>query len=117
MTLNKYAAALLSIAIVILTAFVAIPSGERTPETLWQLALLAIGAIVTYWVPLVDARWAGILKTGAAICAAVIGALIPLLGTGTLSSTQIVVLVLAGLNALAVEVGVGMRKSDVRLAA
>ncbi|GAA3729982.1 hypothetical protein GCM10022239_03250 [Leifsonia bigeumensis] len=117
MILNKYLAALLSIAIVLITAFVAIPDDQRTPATLWQLGILAAGAIATYLVPIVDGRWAGLLKTGAAIVAAVIGALIPLLGSGHLTVTQILVLILAGLNVLAVEVGVNVRKDDVRLAA
>lgn len=110
MVLNKYAAALLSIAIAIFTALAAIPVGQRTPESLWQVALIGIGAVVTWWVPLVGIKWAGMLKTGAAVLAAVIGALIPLLITGTLTGSQWLVLGLAGLNALAVEVGVGIRR-------
>lgn len=115
MILNKYLTAILTLAITLLTAFLAIPEDQRTPETMWQLALLALGAVVTFIVPLLERRWAGLLKTGAAVAAGVIGALIPLLSTGTLTGTQILVLILAGLNALAVEVGVQVR-NDTRAA-
>ena len=115
--MNKYAAALLSIAIVILTAFVALPAEQVTPAAIVQLALLGIGAIVTYLVPLATGRWTGILKTGAAIVAAILTAVLPFVLTGHITSTQIVIVVLAALNALAVEVGVQLRKDRLTLAA
>lgn len=110
MTLNRYAAALLSIAIVILTAFVAIPADQLGPVTVGQLVVLGAGSIVTYLVPLLDGFWAGLFKTGAAIVAAVATAAIPLFTTGQITTVQVVVVILAALNALAVEVGVQIRK-------
>lgn len=115
MVVNKYLAALLSIGIVVLTAFVAIPEGERNPATIGQLAILALGAIVTYLVPLLESRWAGALKTGAAVAAALIAAIIPFWAEGAITAIQVAVVALAALNALAVEVGVQVRKDDLRL--
>lgn len=115
MIINKYLAALLSIGIVVLTAFVAIPEGERTPTTIGQLVILALGAIVTYLVPLLRGVWAGALKTGAAVVSALIAAGLPFWVDETISATQIAVVVLAALNALAVEVGVQVRKDDLAI--
>ncbi|MEX1078870.1 MAG: hypothetical protein WED09_07165 [Homoserinimonas sp.] len=117
MILNKYLAALLSIGIVVLTAFIAIPEADRTPATIGQLVILALGAIVTYLVPLLESRWAGLFKTGSAVVAAVIAAAIPFLTAGGITAVQVAVVALAALNALAVEVGVQVRKDDLRLAA
>jgi len=110
MVLQKYAAALLSIAIVVLTAFVAIPQNDLTPTALAQLGILGLGSVVTYLVPLLDKAWAGALKTGAAVIAAILAAVIPFLTTGEITMAQIAIVILAGLNALAVEVGVQIRK-------
>jgi hypothetical protein len=107
--MNKYAAALLSIAIVILTAFVALPADQVTPSAIAQLVLLGISAFVTFFVPLVGGKWQGLLKTGTAIIAAVLTAALPFILTGHISVTQIVIVVLAALNVLAVEIGVQIR--------
>lgn len=117
MIINRYAAALLSIAIVLLTAFVAIPAEQLTPVAIAQLGILAAGAIVTFLVPLLEGAWAGALKTGAAVVAGVIAAALPFIAEGTITPAQVAVVILAALNALAVEVGVNMRQDDVRLAA
>jgi hypothetical protein len=112
MVLNRYAAALLSIGILAITAFIAIPEGERTLPSILQFGALVVGLFATYLLPLLPVRWAGVLKTGAAIVFGVIGALVPLISTGTLTTTQILVVMLAGLNALAVEMGVQIRKDS-----
>jgi hypothetical protein len=112
MLANRYAAAILSIAVIVLTAFLAIPEDQRDAPTLWQFTALAISSGTVYLLPLLDGKWAGLLKTGSAVVLAVIGALIPLLSTGTLSATQWLVLLLAGLNALATEIGVKLRKDS-----
>lgn len=105
--MSKFAAALLSATIVLLTAVAAIQ--DYTPDAIAQLVILVAGLVVTYFVPIVDARWAGRLKTGAAIIAALAAAAAPLIVAGTYSPQAIIVVILAGLNALAVEVGVGIR--------
>lgn len=110
MILQKYFAALLSVTIVVLTAFLAIPTGQIDGAAIVQLVSIGVAAIVTYWVPLVNIKWRGILKTGAAIVAAMISIAYPIyVAHGVPNSTQIAMMVLAGLNALGVELGVQIR--------
>lgn len=108
--IQKYFAALLSIALVIVTAFVAIPADQITPTSVGQLAVLALGAIVTFLVPLLQGPWAAGLKTGSAVLAAIILAALPFFTQGYITPTQVGIVVLAALNALAVQVGVDIRK-------
>ena len=107
--IQKYFAALLSIALVVVTAFVAIPADQITPTSVGQLAVLALGAVVTFLVPLLQGPWAAGLKTGAAVLAAIITAVLPFLTQGSIEPTQVAIVVLAALNALAVQVGVDIR--------
>lgn len=109
MILSKYAAALLSIALVVVTAFVAIPDGALSLGAVLQLAVLAVAAVGTYLVPVASVRWRGLMKTGVAIVGAALVAVVPFVTTGTITATGIAIVVLAGLNALAVEVGVQIR--------
>ena len=106
--MSKFASALLSVTIILITALAAVE--EYTVDAIAQIVILLAGAIVTYIVPLVEGKWAGRLKTGAAIVAAVAAALAPLLISGAYTPQAIFVVILAGLNALAVEVGVGIRQ-------
>jgi hypothetical protein len=101
MVLNKYSAALLQIAIIVIGAY----SILQTPVSAvaaWGLVVLAAQAVVTYLVPVLTGRWAGGFKTGAAIVIAVVGTLIPLIAQGGhLLPSQVAILILSGLNALA----------------
>lgn len=106
--MSKYAAALLSALIIIVTALAAIE--VYTVDAIAQIIVLAAGTITTYFVPLVDRRWAGMLKTGAALVAALAAALAPLIVSGTYTPQALLVVVLAGLNVLAVELGVNVRQ-------
>ena len=116
MILNRYAAALLSIAVVVVGAFTAIPEGQVSPTAILQLAIIAVGSVVTYLVPVVQgSKWAGVLKTGAAIIAAVLTAVVPFVNNGHITATQIGLVILAALNALAVEVGVNIRRDNNKL--
>lgn len=112
--INKYLAALLSVLIVAGTAFVALP--DHATVTAIQFGALVLSTIVTYFAPLVPGPWSGALKTGLAVVLGVVGALVPLLGTGTLTGTQWVIVGLAGLNALAVQIGVSVRADTAALA-
>lgn len=110
MLLNKYSAALLQIAIVVIGAY-SLLNPPITAAAAWGLVVLGAQAIVTYLVPLLSGAWAGGFKTGAALVIAVIGNLIPFLGQGFwLSGTQISILVLTALNVLASELGVNLRQ-------
>ncbi|MFF8187746.1 hypothetical protein ACF044_10860 [Microbacterium sp. NPDC016588] len=72
-----------------------------------QLLALTAGVLLTYVVPLVQGRWAGLLKTGSAILAAVATLIIPLLLGFTWQA--LVIFALAALSALATEIGVQVR--------
>lgn len=73
-----------------------------------QLIALTAGVLITFVVPIVDGRWAGLLKTGAAMVAAVATLIIPLfLG---FSWQALVIVALAALSALATEIGVQVRE-------
>lgn len=104
----KYAPALLNLTIIILVALKTLTLDVGSLE---QFALLLIGGVVTFIVPLVaDARWSGRLKTGAAILTAILVALVPFASQGWhLSKDQIITVALAALAALAVELGVQIR--------
>jgi len=115
MVLNKYAAALLNIALVIFGGLAVIEVWNI--DAVAQFVALAGGSIVVYYAPLLDAKWAGALKTGAAVVIAIVAALVPLVNGGDYSGQSIALVVVAGLNALATEVGVKLRKDDVALAA
>lgn len=116
MTVNRYLSAILSTAVVILTAWVAIP------DSAWQLGspavagfvALAASTVIGYLVPLAPGKWPGLFKTGVAILAAVFAAVWPLLSGQTIDWA---VVALAGLNAVVHEVGVNIRVDDPTLAA
>lgn len=73
-----------------------------------QMIALTAGVLITFVVPIVDGRWAGLLKTGAAMVAAVATLIIPLiLG---FSWQALVIVALAALSALATEIGVQVRR-------
>lgn len=109
MVINKYLAGLLTLAITLLTAFVAVPATAwADPAVVWQFAALVVSSITAIFLPLASGPWAGALKTGSAVVLAGIGALLPLLG-GDFGALQWGLLGIAILNALAVELGVGVR--------
>lgn len=114
--LRKYAAALLPAGVILFGAVqTAIADGRVTNEEGGQLIALVAGLVVTYLVPLVGGRWAGLLKTGSAILAAVATLIIPLIAG--FSWTSLLIVAIAVLNALATEIGVNVRKADLETVA
>jgi hypothetical protein len=107
--IQKYAAALLTIAITVITALVAIPEAQMSPVVVIQLVIFGLGSVLTYFLPLLSGRWAAGLKTGVNVLAAILTAAIPFVQNGSITSMQIIIVILAALNALAVQVGVNLR--------
>jgi hypothetical protein len=110
---TKYATALLSLTVLLVTSLTAALAGPITPTALIQLGLLFLGGVVTYVVPLLSGGWVGGLKVSIGVLAGVLAAVVPLL-TGqpwTLQNTLIVLL--AGVNALATQLGVAIRKDPI----
>lgn len=115
MVLNKYMVGLLQVLIISVTALQAAIADGLTLTEVWQLAGLVIGAIVSVFVPLSKGAWAGVLKVGGAVLGALIAAIVPFVTDGWTASAAVIV-VLAGLNALATQLGVNMRVDGVRAA-
>jgi hypothetical protein len=106
--LRKYAAAILPAIIILLGALqTALADGIVDVTEGGQLIALTAGVGGTYLVRLVDGPWAGALKTGSAILAAIATLIIPLvLG---FSWQALVIVALAALQVLATEIGVQYR--------
>ncbi len=113
--MKKYLAAIVPI---LIAAAVFLQSAFKDnildPAEVWQLVALVAGAIATFLVPLLPGKWAGGLKTGTALLAALATALVPFALQGTITPEQWMVVVLAVLNALGVEVGVQARVTDLK---
>lgn len=106
---QKYAPALLNVLFIGLVALKTLTLNLGSVE---QFALLIVGAVVTFIVPLTDRKWQGYLKTGTGIVIAVLTALVPLASQGwTLTQPQIITVILAAVSALAVELGVQIRSN------
>jgi hypothetical protein len=107
--MSKYSAAVLHILFVVLSALTAALDHGLNPATIVQLVILTIGAVVVYFVPLLDSKLSGILKVGASALTAALSVLAPLLLQGHITSAQWITIVLAALGALGVGVGVSAR--------
>lgn len=108
--LAKFAPALLPMAVLILGGFQnAFTDNDLSPTEVWQLVALGAGAIVTFIVPLVGGSWAGILKTGANVAAAVAALIIPMLPQFEWSTSAVLFIVVGAIQALSAEIGVGVR--------
>ncbi|MCJ1687796.1 hypothetical protein [Rathayibacter sp. VKM Ac-2927] len=107
--IQKYLAALLPGFILIFGALQTALADELIDDVeAGQLLALVAGAITTFGVPLLKGRWAGGLKTGAAILAAIATLILPLIYGFTWQA--LVIVVLAALSALATEIGVNARQ-------
>lgn len=109
--LRKYAAAILPALIILLGALqTALADNVIDQVEAGQLIALVAGVVTTYFVPLSSGRWAGALKTGAAVLAAIATLIVPLI-VG-FSWQSLIVVALAVLQALATEIGVHVRTDE-----
>jgi hypothetical protein len=105
---RKYAAAILPALIVLFGALqTALADNVVDQVEAGQLLALVAGLITTYFVPLLSGRRAGLLKTGAAVLAAIATLILPLIFGFTWQA--LVIVALAALNAIATEIGVQSR--------
>lgn len=118
MTINKYLAGLLTLAITVLTAAVAIPvEAWRDPATVWQFAGLVVSTIVTTFLPLSKGRWAAAIKVIGSLAASIVANVVAFLTSGgEWGITQWMLLGLAVLLALAAELGVQIRLDGTKAA-
>jgi hypothetical protein len=113
---QKYAAALLPFFVLVVGASQTVFPKAGDPvdwNAVAQFVVLVLGAVVTYLVPLLGAKWQGAAKTGVAIVAAVISALLPFILPGGFDpSVSVPVIIVAVLNVISTELGVQIRTSD-----
>jgi hypothetical protein len=110
--IQKYAAAFLTLAVTVLTAISVLPDPTITLDVALQLGLLTVGTIGTLFLPLLNGSWAGGLKTGVNIFTALLSALVPLTGyinEGKFETAQLILVLIAVLNAVLSELGVYTR--------
>jgi hypothetical protein len=114
----KFAAGLIGVAIAVAAAITSAGDGAVSPGSAVQIALVGVGAVGIFLLPLVGPHYAATAKVTLAVVTAVLTAVLPLaIQGGGIGGTQIVVVVLAGLQALGAAVGVGIRREALGLAA
>lgn len=111
--ITRYSSTLLPLAVAVLGILQAAQSAGKATlldwQTLTQIALLLAGTGVVYWLPLVNSRWQGALKTGAAIVFAVVSALVAVAPDGHFTKSNLILVVTAVVKAIATELGVQIR--------
>lgn len=110
--LSRYATALLPLGVAVFGVFDAAQKTGTTLlgwQTLTQLILLVATTGAAYWLPLVPGKWAGALKTGAAIVGAIASALIATVPDGHFTSATWILFLTAAFKAVAVQLGVTIR--------
>lgn len=105
---SKYLTAILTAAVTVGTALATVAHGSIGLTEVVQLVLVALGAVAAYIVPVLPGGWRGGVKVGAVILAAVLTAAVPFL-LGGWSLEAVVIVILAGINALAAQLGVAVR--------
>lgn len=110
--LTRYATALLPLGVAV---FGVLDAAQKTGtgligwQTILQLIILVATTGAAYWLPLVPGKWAGALKTGAAIVGAIASALIATVPDGHFTSATWILFLTAAFKAVAVQLGVTIR--------
>jgi len=116
----RYAAAFLPLAVLVLGVLDAAQRAGGSLfgwQTIIQLVILLATTGASFWLPLVPGRWAGALKTGAAIVGAVASALVATIPDGGQFTTATLILFLtAAVKAVATEIGVQIRTDTAKTA-
>lgn len=108
---QKYAAALLPFFILVVGGLQPLfASDDIDWRAVTQFALLVLGAVVTFIVPLIPGPWKGALKTGVQVVVVILTALLQfLIPSGFDPAAGVQLIIVAVLQALAVELGVQIR--------
>ncbi len=118
---SKFRAGLLSFVLVLAASAQATFAGDGwTAVTGWQFVGVALAAAATYIFPLTQGPWPAALKTLGAVAGAVVAAIPPVIDTANggagWNGETIMLVALAGLNALASEWGVSQRLAATKAA-
>lgn len=112
MIITRYAPSLLPLAVLVLGVFDAAQKAGTSLlswQTITQLILLLATTGVAFWLKLVPGKWAGALKTGAAIVGAIVSALVAVVPDGHFTQATWILFLTAAVKAIAVQVGVSIR--------
>lgn len=108
---QKYAAALLPFFILVVGASQTVLKDPVEWNAIVTFAILVLGAIISFIVPLAPTRWQGGVKTSVAIITTVLSAVLPFILPGGFDpSVNVPIIIVAVLNALATEFGVQIRR-------
>lgn len=108
---QQWATALLTFVVTVVTALAAAAVGPFTATVIVGLVVVVLQSVVSTFVPLVKGVWAGALKVGIPVVLAVLYALVPLLTDTPWTFGNTLILILAGVNALAAQLGIAIRKT------
>lgn len=116
---SRYASALLPLLVSvfgILQAAQAAGTGTLLGwQTITQVVLAIVGTGVIYWLPLVDKRWQGAAKTGAALLFAVLSAVVAVAPDGHFTKANAILVLTAIVKAAATELGVQIRTDSAKV--
>jgi hypothetical protein len=113
---QRYAAAFLPFLIIVIGASQTVIAHPKDVASDVTFFLLVLGNILSFIVPLLKTAWQGGAKTGIAIVTVVVAAVLPfLLPTGFQPGVSIPIIVVAVLNAVAIEFGVQIRTAPTDL--
>lgn len=110
---QQYATALLTFVVTVVTALSAAAIGPWTATVIVGVIVVILQSVVSTFVPLVKGPWNAALKVGIPVILAVLYALVPLLTGTAWTFGNTLILILAGVNALAAQLGVAIRKAPV----
>jgi hypothetical protein len=111
---HKYLVAFLQVAFVVLTSLLTVlAKGPVTATDIWQLVGVGVAALLSVVLPLLSTKQAAVLKVIGAVVGAIIAAAAPILIPGGWSGTNVIIVILAALNAFFVSVGVDVRVDSV----
>lgn len=114
---TKYLVAVVTIAMTLLNAMYNVIAGGIDAAEVWQLVVVAAGTGIAIVVPLVKGPWAGLFKTGFSVVAAIGATIAPFVVNGTITPEQIITVLIAAVNAIAVQIGVSVRTDEIKAAA
>ena len=109
---QKYATALLSLAVTLITALSAAAAGPWSLSVILGIVVVVAQGVVAYIVPLLDGAWQGGLKVGISLVLAAVTTVIPLLTGTAWTFSNTLVVILAVVNALTQQLGVAIRTSS-----
>ena len=105
---QQWATAILTFVVTVATALATAIVGPFTATVIIGLVVVVLQSVIAVFVPLIYGPWKGALKVGIPVVLAILYALSPLV-THTWTVGNWIILILAGVNALAGQLGIAIR--------